>query len=217
MATYNKDKIKIILLKKYKNKIKPNVLEQHIDGLVNEYIDNKNFISKNRLKVASLPTKEDIASWFEDELDPNELIKSENDDDPIAKIDISKIYTDKIAKQVFKHLYDYKWEHNKELNDTIKILVHLYKISEATTNEINKDKIISRLINIALIGTIRFYKLERTPYLRDSQIKYIINKFFKILSLLFNLTSGKYKSKKVKGELYIFKLLNDSKIEDEDD
>lgn len=225
MSSYDKDKIKSIILKKYKGKIKPKVLESNIDGLVNEFIENREFIKNNNLKVSSLPTSEDIKSWFEDELNDENLLESLKNDDPWMKVDMYKIYhKDKLAKEVYKNLYDIKWSITDEIDPNIQLMIKLLKLSDrSSTTKANRDIIISRMVNLALLGTIRYYHLERRPYFKESQISKIIEYFFKVLALIDNVKNGKYKDKNIAGELYIFKSLDTLKdkppfeIDSEDD
>lgn len=209
MPTYDKEKIKKQLYKKYKAKFKPDILNKHIDGLVEEYIENDNFIKKNKLKVKNLPTKSEINSWFEDELEANELL--ENLNDPIAKIDLYAIYhKDKLAKEVYKNFYKYKWKRGDEIPIPLKTMIQLLKIAETTKNVQNKNTIISRLINIALLGTVRFYHLERKPYFKEKQIQKIINYFIGILTLIYKIEHKKFKDVILDEEVYIFKTLDEN-------
>jgi hypothetical protein len=211
MATYDNEKIKNLILKKYKGKIKPKVLEANIDGLVKEFIENREFVKNNNLNVSSLPKQEEISAWFEDELSEDELVESLKNDDPWMRVDMYKIYhKDKLAKEVYKNLYDLKWSVDDEVDHNIELMIKLIRLSDRnSTTKINKDIIISRMVNLALLGTVRYYHMERHPYFKESQIHKIIDRFFKVLSLIDSVKHGKYKDKNIGGEIYIFKSLDD--------
>lgn len=210
MSGYDKEKIKKHLLKKYKSKLKPAVLEANIDGLVDEFIENREFVKTNNLRVKDLPTQHEISLWFEDELTEEDFAESLKTNDPWMKIDLSKIYQkDKLAKEVYKNLYDLKWSVEDEVDKSIELMIKLMKLADRpSTTQINRDIIIARLVNIALLGTVRFYHIERRPFLKESQISQVIKYFFKVLSLISSIKSGKYKDKNLGGEIYIFKSLD---------
>lgn len=212
MSGYDKEKIKKLIIKKYKLKIKPEVLNNNIDGLVEEFIENREFVKKNDLKIKDLPTPEEVGLWFEDELKEEDFMEGLKYNDPWMKVDMYKIYQkDKLAKDVYKNLYNLKWSIDKDVNKNIELMIKLLILADrpSTTPE-NRNIIISRLVNIALLGTVRFYHLERRPFFRESQIANIIKYFFKVLSLIHSIKEGKYKDKKIGGEIYIFKSLEPS-------
>lgn len=215
----DREKIKQSFLKKYKNKIKKDVLEKHIDGLVDEFIENRNFVKDNKLRVNTLPTKDEINSWFEEPFDIENFLKTEeNPEDGMTKIDLENIYLkDSLAKDVFKFFYKHKWVITEEPHPILKQFVKLYKIAQNTPNKHNKNFILSRLINICLLGTIRFYKMERKPYLRESQVVEVINHFFELLEIISKIDEKKIKD--IPNEyVYIFKSLkslDDVKSEDD--
>ena len=115
MAEYNREKIKANLKIKYKKKFKPDVLEKHIEGLVDEFIEIREFVKKN--KGSNLPTKEEVTGWFEQKPTEEEIEQYAKEEVSVAKIDVYKIYKgDKLAKEIFKHFYNHKWDPTKEYN-----------------------------------------------------------------------------------------------------
>ena len=118
---------------------------------------------------------------------------------------------DPIASEVFKHLYKYKYKQGDEVPPIIKGLIKLIKLADMTKTGKNKTAIKLRLNNIAVVGVIRFYHLERRPYLYPSQINKAINFFRNALLVIDKIEGGSIKDGEIVGELPIFDAFRDDK------
>lgn len=209
-SSKDRDKLKEKFIKKYKNKLKPEILEKNIDGLVDEYIENINFIKSNNLTVDSLPSTKEIRGWFEESIEEyisNNINSME--DEEILQVDIDAIYKkDKLARVIFKEFYSYKWNPNEELHEILKLFIKLYKISNYNENPNNKKMILSRLGNIAILGVVRFYHKERTPFFKKAEIDLVCKNFLKLLDLIYKVHNKKIKDINLEESIYIFDLLN---------
>lgn len=206
MSLNDRQKIKELIIKKMGTKLKKAVLDANIEQLVDEYIENQEFIKKNGSSTNNLPTKSEMKWWFQDKPPADKQIDTENGKkEDCYEVDIDKFcISDKTALEIFKTLYKFSWKQGADVPPTIKRLISLLKISQSTKNRNNKEIIETRLGQIALIGTIRFYHMERKPYLCPSQINRAINYFKEALSLIDKIESGTFKDKKIQGEFFIF-------------
>lgn len=202
---YDREEIKKRLLKRYSKKIKKTVLDKNIEGLIDEYIEQQEFVRKNGKSIEDIPTKEQIKWWFQDEPQGIEVEVSPGIVEEAYEVQIDNIcLKDKLAYEVFTTFYKYVWKQGEEIPSVIKQLIRLTKLAETTKNKKNKEAIRTRLANIALVGVIRFYHKERKPYLCPSQISRAITFFRNALLVIDKIESGKYKEKVVKGDLAIF-------------
>jgi len=176
-----------------------------VDDLVDEYLENQKFIEDNNLSVENLPTKEDIKYWFQDPPE-TDLIEIEPDlFETVFEVDVDDIcIDDKLATEVFKWLYKWKWYQGKELPKEIFELIKINNIISKSRNKKNKEKAKARLANICIVGVIRFYHLERNPYLCPTQIVKSVEFLRQSLSFLSKVEKGKYDKKIVNGNLYMF-------------
>jgi hypothetical protein len=178
---------------------------KQIDGLVDEYMENKKFVEDNNLTVKDLPTKEDIREYFQD---PPENDKIEVEDgifERCFEVDVDTIcLEDKLALEVFKWVYRWKWTQGSTIPPEIHELIKINNIISKSNNKDNRDRAKARLANICIVGIIRFYGLERTPYLCPTQIIKSLDFLRQSLGFLSSVIKGKYKQKVVNGELYIF-------------
>lgn len=182
---------------------KPSV--RKVDDLVEEYMDNQKFVEDNRLSVKTLPTKEEIHYWFQDPPD-SDLIEVEPDVFETAfEVDVDEIcLEDKLATEVFKWLYNWSWKQGEEIPNAVLELIKINNIISKSRNKKNKEVAKARLANICIVGVIRFYHMERKPYLCPTQIVKSIEFLRQSLNFLSGVTKGKYSKKIVNGELYIF-------------
>jgi hypothetical protein len=201
-----REQARIYLTKQLKSKLKPSVFEKNIEGLIDEYLEVQQFVINNGADVNELPRKNDIKWWFQDPIDRKEVENSRNSGDDICEIRIDDIYlNDKLlAKPIYKKYYNWKWEQDVEVPLPIKELISLSR-SLNSVKDINKQKIIEvRLINIALLGVIRLYKMERKPYLKSSEIEKIIRHFKMVLDVIYKIENGFYGNNKINGSVYLF-------------
>jgi len=210
---YNRDEIRAAIFKKLGTKVKKQVLDKHIEGLIDEHIENQEFIKKHGLSLEDNPTKEQMKWWFQDRFDETKfVIEHGTSADVPLEIQTDDIcLKDTIASEVFKTFYKFRWKQGEALPPTIKQLIKLAQLAEVTKNIKNKNKIKYRLNNIAVVGVIRFYHLERTPYLTSTQIGKAINFFINALLLISKIESGEYKDEEIKGELVLFEAFKDTK------
>lgn len=209
--------IKAYLLKLYKKKVKPDVLEKNIEGLVDEYIDTQKFIIENGVDVDSLPNKTQMKYWFQEALSDEVLKAMDTTKENIYEIKIDDIYIrinpdntskkDKIAEAIYKRLYNYEWKYNAVLPEELKDILKIYKLFLNTKNPQHRKLIENKLINYAFLGTIRFYHIEAMPYLRAKEIETIGRSFRTLLDVIYKSESGFYEDCEIKGSVYMFDTL----------
>ncbi len=210
MPNHNRDEIRSIILKRIGNRVKKNVLDKNIEGLIDEYIEKHEFILKNGISVKDNPTKEQIKWWFQDRFDESKMESNSSNYEEPLEIQVDEIcLTDPVALIVFKYLYKFKYKQGDEVPNEIKALIKLIKLSELTKNAKSKTTIKRRLNNIAIVGVIRFYRLERKPYLYPSQINKAINYFKNVLLLIDKVSNNETKDIEDVGELVVFEALKD--------
>jgi hypothetical protein len=217
MSLNDRQKIKELIIKKMGNKLKKEVLNNNLEHLVDEYIENQEFIKNNGSDPDELPTKDEMKWWFQDRPEPTEVeVEINGVKEECYEVAIDKYCTtDKIAMEVFKNLYKFKWKQGVDVPIQIKALVRLNKIAETTKNKNNKELIEARLSQIALIGVIRFYHMERKPYLCPSQINRAISFFKEALCFIDTMDDAKYKDTKIHGEFAIFDAFNTKEVKSE--
>jgi hypothetical protein len=187
----DRNKIALDIRRKFQDKIKKTVLDKNIQGLVDEYIEIQEYISENGHDVSDLPSKSDIKLWFQDLPESQEFIHADGTTEPMFELDIDRIcLTDDLALDVFKKFYDWGWIKGEDFPKTIKLLVKYCKVYLHTKNNLNKKKIETRLINIFLVGIIRYNHLERAPYLPKSYINSGFQTFIAHLIILDKFDSG---------------------------
>jgi len=214
---YNRDEIKKIIIKKYSKKIKRIILDKNMNGLIDEHIEKLEFIKKYGDSVDDIPTKDQIKWWFQDEPTGMTVETSSGKVEDAYEIQVDAIcLKDKLASEVFKRLYKYKWKYGDKLPSGIQQLIHLTKLAEKTKNEKNKEALQSRLANIALVGFIRQYHLERSPYMAPSQISKVINFVRKALLSIDKLALNKNNGV-VEGEVSVFPPFIDKNPESKND
>lgn len=197
----SKTDIEQILLKNLKKK-KINLKKPQIRSIVNEVYDNKKFVRDNKLTLSDLPNSQQIKSWFQDDIEFD-------DDTEFFEIDVYSIYKQEpIAKDIFKWAYKWHWTQFCDIPDPILELVKINKSIYRARKPENKEILKARLANICVLGTIRFYNLDRTPYLSPSQIINSTEYLSKILTFIDKANSGKYNDSIVYGDLYIFDTFN---------
>lgn len=199
-----RDAAKEYLLKHFKDKVKPDILDKNIDGLVDEYLEVQEFISKNGADTRTLPSKNDMKWWFQDPINKEELKSTPGD--TICEVKLDEIYLNEphLAKPIFKTLYCWKWEHGVALPDTIKELILLERSLQSTTDNQKRKMVEIKLLNLALLGAIRFYSLERKPYLKMTEIQKINDHFKMVLGVIYKIDKGFYGDNKIKGSIYLF-------------
>lgn len=199
-----REQAKLYLLKHFKDKVKPDILEKNIEGLVDEYLEVQEFISKNGADVRTLPSKIDMKWWFQDPINKDELKSIPGD--MVCEVKIDEIYLNEphLAKPIFKDLFKWKWEYGVQLPDTVKELI-LLEQSIQNTKDAQKRKLAEiKLLNLALLGAIRFYNLERKPYMKMSEIQKINDHFKMVLGVIYKIDNGFYGKNKIKGSIYLF-------------
>lgn len=203
------------LLRKYKNKIRKEILDKHIDGLVDEYFDTQKFILENGVDISTLPNRLEMKSWFQDPI-PKDLIElAKTNQDGLFEINIDDVYIkinpdntskkDHLAEYIYKKLYNYKWIPGEDIPKELKDIIKLHKMAQSLKSAESKKILDVRLANYAFVGSIRFYHLEKTPYLKTDQVNAIINNFRLVLDVIYKIESGYYGDEyDIKGSLYIF-------------
>jgi hypothetical protein len=205
MPLYDREAIRKIIQKKYSKKVKKTVLAQNMEGLIDEYIEKQEFIRKFGASIEDNPTKEQIKWWFQEEPNGHEVEVSPGKFEEAYEIQVDDIcLKDKIASEVFKSAYKFKWKRGCKIPSGIQQLIRLTKLAENTKNKKNKEAIRTRIANIALVGIIRTYHLERSPYLCPTQITKTINHVLKSLLSIEKLESDKYKDVEVEEEIIVF-------------
>jgi hypothetical protein len=200
----NKDLLKKILLQKFRKYIRKSVLKKHIDDLVDDYIEKYNFTKL--YTIDSLPKSYDIKWWFQEKPDA-EFVEYNGKEEKNYEIQMNNIYmSDELARYIFKFYHDWYWCPGCEIPDKINALIDIYKKFKYARK--NKPFYESRLANISLIGSIRFYNLEWKPYLCNSEIKKCFNHLRDSLKYLDRIRDGKMKEKHIKSKIYIFDPFN---------
>lgn len=213
MPNYDRDEIRSIIIKRYANKLKKTVLDKNIEGLVDEFIEKREFVRKNGKSIDDFPTKTDIKWWFQDKVSDHNIETTPGEFEDALEINVDEIcLDDPIATQVFKSLYRYTWKSGDEIDPVIKNLIKLTKIADASKSGAAKKKLRYRLNNIAIVGVIRFYHLERKPYLCVSQINTAINFFRNALLIIDKIDGGEYKDETILGEVSIFEAFKDGDL-----
>lgn len=202
----DRESVKEYILKLYKNKVKKEVLEKNIEGLVDEYFDTQKCILETGADTNELPTKKEMKWWFQDKVKDEDILKAKAENDELIEVKIDEIYKNdsKIARAVYKKLYNWKWEHGVILPPEIQELVKLNRLLAISKEEYNKKVILTKLINIAMLGAIRLYNMERKPYLRISDVNKIRNHFHMVLDVIYKVDNGFYGDNKIKGTVYLF-------------
>lgn len=211
----DRDTIKKRLIKKYRNKLKSNVLEQHIDGLVDEYLENEKFVIEHGVDIDSLPNRLQMKYWFQDKLSQETLEKIYKKEDKLYEVNIDDIYIkinsdntskkDPLAEYIFKKLYNFEWHYKKELPNELKEILKIHKVAQIITNIDQKRFLDTRLANYAMLGTVRFYHLERYPYFNQNELNTIISQFRFILEVIYKVEKGFYGNEnEIKGSIYLF-------------
>jgi hypothetical protein len=205
MLNYDREDIRKIILKKLSKKVKKIVLEQNMNGLIDEYIEKQEFIRKYGASIEDNPTKAQIKWWFQDEPKGMEVEVAPGKFEEAYEVQVDDIcLRDKLASEVFQTLFKYKWKRGQKVPSGIQQLIRLTKLVERTKNKKNKEALKSRLSNIALVGVIRKYHLVRSPYMSPSQISKAINFVRKSLLSIDKLESAKYKDIEVDEEIAVF-------------
>jgi len=194
MKFEDREQIALLIKKKYQDKVKREVLEKNLEGLVDEWIEIHEYIDENGYSIKDLPTKDEMKWWFQDLPEADTVIYADGTSEPLFEIDVDKICTsDELAMHVFKSEYDWTWDPKVEVPKTIKMILKYNKVYLNTKNEISRRKLETRLINLFLVGIVRFNHIERKPYLPKSSINKGFKKFSAFLNLLEKLDNGTIK------------------------
>lgn len=197
--------IKKELLKKYGKKLKKDILESNIEGLVDEYIEKNEFIQK--YGTVKFATKDEMKWWFQDNISVDKFEVSPGVFEDVMEIKVDNIYFKEkaIGKQIYKNFYKYCWKPDEPIPEIIKNLIKIHKIAmDIKVDKRTRNFESYRLSDLALLGAIRYYHLERTPYFCRSQINKIITSFRKALDVIDKIETGKFKNEKIIGELPLF-------------
>lgn len=202
----DRDSVKEYILKLYKNKVKRDVLEKNIEGLVDEYFDTQKCILETGADVNELPTKKQMKWWFQDRVTEAEIIAAKNNGDELIEVKLDDIYKGDLvlSRAIFKRLYDWKWEYGIKIPKEIQELVNMNRLMNASKEDYNKKILLTRLINIAMLGAIRLYKMERKPYFKIGDVNKIRNHFHMVLDVIYKVDNGFYGDNKIKGTVYLF-------------
>jgi hypothetical protein len=205
MALYDRESIRKIIQKKYSKRVKKTVLAQNMEGLIDEYIEKQEFIRRFGASLDNHPTKAQIKWWFQEEPNGLEVEVSPGKFEEAYEVQVDDIcLKDKIASDVFQSVYKFKWKRGCKIPSAIQQLIRLTKLAENTKNKKNKEAIRTRIANIALVGIIRTYHLEKSPYLCPTQITKSINHVRKCLLSIDKLESAQYKDIEVDEEIIVF-------------
>jgi hypothetical protein len=188
----------------YLNAIQEVMDMMKIEIPVDEYIENQTFVQENGDSVSELPSKKEIKWWFQDKADEiNDPITGEGSD--LYEVNVDQIcLDDKTAHYVYTDLYNYQWQQGDIVDPVILDFIKFNSLAEKSRDKNVKMKIRTKLYNIALVGTIRFYHMERKPYLTIEQMELIEKNFIKYLKIIDKVSNGEYKDQKVTGSIYIF-------------
>jgi hypothetical protein len=202
----DRDSVKEYILKLYKNKVKKEVLEKNIEGLIDEYFDTQKCILETGADVNELPTKKEMKWWFQDKVTDKDILSAKTSGDELIEVKIDDIYKSDLvlARAVFKRYYDWKWEYGVKIPPEILELVKMNRLMGTSKEEYNKKILLTRLINLAMLGALRLYKMERRPYLRMSDVNKIRNHFHMVLDVIYKVDNGFYGNNEIKGSVYLF-------------
>lgn len=199
----SRKEIKTRLLKNIKDLLRPDVLHKNLDDLVDSYIE-KSELSK-KYTIEDLPTRDEIKWWFQELPDVNAVELENGEYETLFELFVDKIcLKDKLANIIYKGNYDWYWEDGKEIPKYISDLLEIYKEYKRCRKRDKKNKLKTRLYNIATVGVVRFYKLERRPYLCPTEIEKCGIYVLKCLEMLVDIEKGKIPRKIAKSKLYIF-------------
>lgn len=177
-----------------------------IEDLANELVENWDFISKHNLTVDDLPTQEDIRQWFKDP--PPDVLQVEIEPgkfEDIYEINVDEIcLKDPLATKIFKYVYKWSWKQGDKIPEEIKELIKINNMAHRSSNSKNKNIARARIINLTMVGIVRFYHLESKPYMCPTQIKRACDFVKSTLAFLNSVVKGKYDKKTVNGKIYIF-------------
>lgn len=188
----------------YSKIINPDILDDQIDSLYEDYLKKIKLYHEN--DVDDLPSKEDIKWWFQDRPESTYILKNDGTRENVYEICIDDIFkNDPLAELVFKTYYHWhlkcdatEFEYPELVNNLIDL-----KNKYASARRYKKD-LKRRLTNIALIGNIRMYGLLGSPYLCPTEIESCFIYFIGALDTLDALRSGELTINDIDDDLYIF-------------
>jgi hypothetical protein len=177
-----------------------------IEDLAEELIDNLDFISKHNLSVDDLPNRNDIKWWFQEPPPENLQIEVEPGKyEDLYEVSIDNIcLKDKLATKIFKYLYKWSWQQGEPIPDEVKEMIQINNMAHKSTNKENKTAARVRIINLTMVGIVRYYHIENKPYLCPTQIKQACDFLKSTLAFLSGVVKGKYDKKIITGRINIF-------------
>jgi hypothetical protein len=201
----NKDVARKIIVERLKKKNKKLELPA-IEDLAEELVDNWDFVSKNNLSVDDLPDKNDIKWWFQDPPPDSLQVEVETGKfEDLYEVNIDSIcLKDKLATKIFKYLYKWSWQQGEKIPEEVKELIQINNMAHKSTNKENKAAARARIINLAMVGIVRYYHIENKPYLCPTQIKRACDFLKSTLAFLSGVVKGKYDKKTITGRISIF-------------
>lgn len=205
MPKRSRAKIRRLLLTRLKAVIKnDDDLEKRIDDFVDEYLEKCAFLE--HFTVDELPTSKDIKWWFQNKprVDQLKVKLSNGKYEPTYEINIDKIcLNNELATEIFKYYYKWYWENDIEIPEVINKILDIYQKFKRARKPETKKSYEVQLNNMAIVGVIRLYGIEREPYMCLSETSYCCERFFNALEFLLKIRKKKFKKDATK-RLYIF-------------
>lgn len=186
--------------------------EKILDSLAEDYIEKQEFMKYS--KVSDLPTKKQIKWWFQELPEKTHIENSDGTLYELYEVDIDAICIgNDVETKVFKYLYKWYWDNheNTKIPEEIEELIKIANVIKYSKNNYNKRTAKTRLVNIALIGTVRYYNKETKPYLSSEDIMKSYDYLLECLYFLHKVNKNKIEKEKlemIKNKLYIFKTLD---------
>jgi hypothetical protein len=212
MSELDKNKIRRLLISRLKDLLHKEDLQNKIDDFVEEYIEKSKFLKKYTVK--NLPSQQEMKWWFQDKQDVNYVELADGTLEKNFEINIDKLCIDsKICTAIFKDYYDWYWEKGCIFPDTIQQIIDIYNKYKFSRKPEKKDTYKSLLVNFTLVGSVRMNKIERKPYMCQTEILKCLDHLMKSLNIISNIGTKK-QSKTLPEKIYIFDAFNKMKVKD---
>jgi hypothetical protein len=212
---YEYKKAKNYLFDKLSKRVKRPVLYKHINDLTEDYLEKKKILLDS--SISELPTSTQIKRWFVREPESVQVKLNNGKYEDIIYVDIDPFcLKDKIASEIYKNLYDWKWSSSDPYNfhPVVQEILDIYKKFKRVHREDVKDQMRTTLYKYGIVGCIRICNLAWTPFFCQMELEKICQHFFIVLEILSKAQAKKMNLKNVEKQIYIFDAFGLKEIDD---